>query len=74
MSEAINIDPNDLTLDEIELVEDTLGLSIDTAFSTGTPKAKALKTLVWVMMRRDDPEVTIESVGSLKLTDINLGE
>jgi hypothetical protein len=73
MSNTINFDPEDLTLDEVEEVETILGGSIDTVLSGEKPKAKALKAIVLVLTKRTDPSATMESVGSVKLSDLGLG-
>lgn len=70
---AINIDPEDLTLDEVEEVEDLIGGDVTEAFAKGQPKAKAIKALVFVLMRRDNPAITMEEVGKLKLSIITGG-
>jgi hypothetical protein len=63
----LTVDPEDLTLDEVEEVEETLGVSIDQAFAEGRPKAKALKVVLWVILRRDQPELTLDEVGAMKI-------
>lgn len=71
--EQIKFDPEDLTLDEIEEAEELLGEPIDGLLGGNKPKAKALKVLVFLIMRRDDPDLTLESVGSIKLSQLSMG-
>ena len=68
----IVIDPDDLSLDEVEEVETILGAPIDTLFSSGKPRATALKAVLLVIKRRDDPTATLKSVGSIKLRELTL--
>jgi hypothetical protein len=68
----IVIDPDDLTLDEVEEVEELMGEPIDTLFSPGRRRAAALKAVLLVIRRRDDPEATLASVGSVKLSELTL--
>lgn len=68
----IVIDPDDLSLDEVEEVETILGAPIDTLFSSGKPRATALKAVLLVIKRRDDPNATLKSVGSIKLRELTL--
>ena len=72
MSEQMNIDPEDLTLREVDELESILGTGIDTAFSEGSPKAKAIAALVWITKRRDNPELTFDEVLDMNLKDVNL--
>lgn len=66
------IDPDDLTLNEVEEVETLLNAPIDTIFASGKPRATALKAVLLVIKRRDDPDATIESVGDVKLSELAL--
>jgi len=54
---------DELTLDEIEEMEQLLGRPIDEAFADGKPKGRALKVLVFVAKRREDPKFTFEDAG-----------
>lgn len=58
-----------LTLDEIETIENILGLSIDEAFADGKPKGKAVKVFIWVSKKREDPTYTIEQAGQLSFEE-----
>jgi hypothetical protein len=58
-----------LTLDEIETIENILGLSIDEAFADGKPKGKAVKVFIWVSKKREDPTYTIEEAGQLSFEE-----
>ncbi len=68
----IVIDPDDLTLDEVEEVETILDAPIDTIFSSGKPRATALKAVLLVVRRRTDPDATLADVGSVKLSELTL--
>ena len=57
-----------LTLGEVEIIENLIGESIDQAFATGKPKGKALKSFIWVVMKRDNPKFTIEEASKFTLT------
>jgi hypothetical protein len=70
----MNFDPEDLTLDEVEEVEEFLGASIDSVLTGDRPKGRALKAIVWVAAKRTNPDITLEEVGKLKLSELNLGE
>lgn len=66
------IDPDDLTLDEVEEVETLLGEPIDAIFTSGKPRAAALKAVLLVVRRRTDPDLTLADVGSVKLSELTL--
>lgn len=57
-----------LTLEEVELIENLVGESIDQTFSDGKPKGKALKVFTWVVMKRDNPKFTIEEASKYTLS------
>jgi hypothetical protein len=58
-----------LTLDEIETIENILGVSIDEAFAEGKPKGKAVKVFIWISKKRTDPSYTIEQAGQLSFEE-----
>jgi hypothetical protein len=57
-----------LTLEEVELIENLVGESIDQTFADGKPKGKALKVFTWVVMKRDNPKFTIEEASKYTLS------
>lgn len=63
----LEIDLEDLTVGEIEIIEDVIGGPIDRAFLEGAPKGKALRALGYVVRRRTNPEFTLEDAGNLKI-------
>lgn len=73
----LSIDFDSLTLDEIEILEDLAGVSIDTIGNRLTagdaPKAKIMKGLALIAARRDDPDITLEDIGKIKVTDLVAG-
>lgn len=57
-----------LTLDEVEMIENLTGVAIERIAEDGAPKGKNLKSLIFVMMRRNDPSFTIEQAGKYTLS------
>lgn len=57
-----------LTLEEVEILENLTGDSIDVAFANGKPKGKALKGFIWIVMKRDNPKFTIEEASKFTLS------
>lgn len=64
-----NFDFESLTLEEVEIIENLTGESIDEAFGAGKPKAKALRSFVWIIKKRSDPNYTIEQASKLSLKE-----
>jgi hypothetical protein len=64
-----SLDFDSLTLEEVELIENLIGESIDEAFGNGKPKGKVLKVFIWVMMKRQNPQFTIEQASKYTLKD-----
>ncbi len=61
-------DATDLTLNEVETIEDLCGgVSLD---SLDLGRAKTLKAIVFVLLRRDEPEITLEDAGNVKLSGL----
>jgi hypothetical protein len=56
-----------LTLEEVEILENITGDSIDQAFGNGKPKGKVLKAFIWVVLKRDNPKFTIEEASKFTL-------
>ncbi len=60
-----------LTLDEVETIELLTGSSIDQIMSDGAPKGKALKAIIYIIKKRQEPEFTLEQAGKFKMSDVN---
>lgn len=67
---GVDYDIEDLTLDEVEYVEDTCGAPLDELNFTS---AKVLKAFAFVFMRRDEPDLTPEDIGKLKYVPLMRG-
>lgn len=68
MSEELNISLDELTVAEIETIEEIVGLPIDRAFGdrdAPQPRGKVLRALGFVVKRRDNPDFTLEDAGNL---------
>ena len=63
-----SFDFESLTLEEVELIENLLGESIDQAFGDGKPKGKALKVFTWIVIKRNNPKFTIEEASKYTLS------
>lgn len=66
---VVNLD--DLTLGEVEDVEDLTGLSlaaISQHLSSGSPPMKVLRALIFVTLRRDHPDLAFEETRDIKLS------
>jgi len=63
--ELILVDPDDLTLGEVEDFEQASGTSIANVLA-GEVSARALIALVWVMKRRDNPAFTMDDARKIR--------
>ena len=63
-----SFDFESLTLEEVEIIENLTGGSIDQAFGNGKPKGKALKSFIWIMMKRENPKFTMEEASKFTLS------
>lgn len=69
---VIDIDFDDLTFGEMEMIEDVIGIFPDKVarLETDFPKSKFLTAFAWVAMRRTDPDITVEEVRARKMNTI----
>ena len=65
------IDVNTLTLGEIEEVETRARMGIGALQDPAAPKAKLLRALVFVLMRRNDPAVKWEDTSALTMAELD---
>lgn len=68
MAEKLNFDVEQLTLDDIEELEEHIGTAFDSIFDAGRPRAKALKYIAFILKRRDNPDFTLEDAGKLTIS------
>ncbi|MBM7770897.1 hypothetical protein JOD54_001101 [Actinokineospora baliensis] len=68
MTEHLRVRVDDLTVGEIDDIEEVIGASIDSIGAPGARKGKFLLALALVMKRRDDPTYTIEQARGLRIT------
>jgi hypothetical protein len=66
-SDIVSLDIQDLTVEEVELIEDYLDLPIDQAFGPNAKRGKLLRAVAFVTKRREDPTFTWEQAGALKV-------
>lgn len=66
-----DIDPQDLTIREVELVEDIIGAPITHLFSGEVGLGKASRALAFVVARRTYPEVKPEDLDDLTFSVAN---
>lgn len=66
-ADTFEVDINDLSIDDIETIEEITGRAIDSIGDPNMPKGKLLRALAFIKARRTDPEATLESVGKLKI-------
>lgn len=63
----IALDPQDLTLGELEEFEAATGM---TMADIGKGTAKAILGLIWLAKRREDPSFTLDDARKLKVGEI----
>ena len=66
----VNLDIGSLTLREIEDFETKTNLGIGELGPGKAMSARALRAIVWILTRRDDPAFTYEDAGDLKVVDL----
>ena len=71
--ENLNLDFDDLTINEIELIEEHTGLSVQQLGDESKPRGSTLRVLAWVIKRRTDPDFTLEDAGDLTISSLGFG-
>ena len=72
-STSLVIDPNQLTLAELEEIEDLTGQSSGVLFGNKeNMSVKTIRALVYIVKRRDDPTFTYEDAGSLAIGELEV--
>lgn len=66
------IEIEELTLNEIDLIESTLDMPVERIADPGAKKGAVLRAMVWVMGRRENPDLTLEEAGNMKLSDLDI--
>jgi hypothetical protein len=61
-TELVEFDINSVTVNEAELLEDTLGISWMEIIGEKSGTAKVMRGFVWLHKRRTDPELKLEDV------------
>lgn len=59
----------ELTIEEMEAIEDYAGVAFETMADPTVPKSKMLKAIVWVVKRRDNPDFTIDDAGKIAASE-----
>lgn len=67
----LNFDLEDMTIGEMVLFEEMTGRSFADMAKMGP---KDLQALALIILRRENPEATIEDAAAIKLSALNLGE
>ncbi len=70
----LDVNLDELTIEEIEILEDILDAPFDKAFAPDAKRGKAMRALAFIAMRRLDPNVTIEDVGKVRINSFGGGE
>jgi hypothetical protein len=63
----MNVDYSDLTLGEIETIEELTGKTLDDIIEVKTPRGRLMRALVFVITKRSNPGYTFEETAKLTL-------
>jgi hypothetical protein len=67
------LDPDEMTLAELEEWEDLIGTDLVNAVMHGVFSPKAIRVLAYLTMKRSKPDATLDDVGVLRFGDVDLG-
>lgn len=63
----MKVDINELTLDDLEEAEAALGEPVTQMLAGNAIPVRVLKVFAWVLGKKDNPELTLEEVGQVKV-------
>lgn len=66
-ADYLEVDIEELTVGEINQLEELTGTAIDELMGAGKPKGPMLQALGVVLMRRDNPDYTWEQAADLRV-------
>lgn len=66
--EVYSIDPEDLTIDETDLLEQTRDKPVEHFTGADWARKSTLRVLAFIAIRRKNPAFTLEAAGQIKLT------
>ena len=75
----MQMDLNELTLAETEYLETAIGVSLDqfvdpqtkqARIPAGVPQSRVMRVFLTIVMRRDNPSITDEEIGAMKLSAV----
>lgn len=61
---------NDLTISEMEEIEDATGMPFGDILDPEKPRSGLLKHLAFVLKRKEDPNFTLAQAGQMKMEEI----
>jgi hypothetical protein len=70
----ITIKLSELTLGELEAVEDIVGRSIMGDISRGSPTMRTIRGLLWIVRRRSEPDLKFEDLADVKILDVDIDD
>lgn len=65
---ASDLDPSELSLGELDEIEDITGHPVDT--TQENPPAKFLIAMIYVVAKRTNPDITLDDVRDIKFADL----
>lgn len=63
------IDFESLTLSEVEEIEILTGRNIEGIMADGAPRGVAMKAIIFILKRRENPNFTLADAGKISLKD-----
>ena len=68
----IEINPNDMTLGEMETIEELSGSKLSALVEDGEYNIKVLRAFIFVMERRNNPNYDYAETASIKFSDFEI--
>lgn len=62
---------DDLTIEEIEIIEDVVGASFESLQKGDAPTGKTLRAIVYIVKRRTNPDFTLDDAGKVNIKEVD---
>lgn len=69
-TKTLELDASTLTIEEMELIEDTAGASLEEIQAGKARATKVLKAFALVALRRDNPNATVEQAAKVPISGL----
>lgn len=72
-AEEVTLDVNDLTFGDMCDIEQAIGQDAAATLTSEKPSLSAIAACIWIVKRRDNPELTFDDVKAMRVSGVVVG-